>query len=31
MDLDHNLPDPVADAVELLLKRQETLEKQLIY
>ncbi|MDO5850226.1 MAG: serine O-acetyltransferase [Methanobacteriaceae archaeon] len=29
MDLDHNLPDPVADAVELLLKRQETLEKQI--
>lgn len=29
LDLDHNLPDPVADAVELLLKRQETLEEQI--
>ncbi len=29
LDLNHNLPDPVADALELLLKRQNTLEEQI--
>lgn len=29
MDLNHDLPDPVSDALKLLLKRQETLEKQI--